>query len=243
MKLNQIIAIEKGVKARCHQELTQAHHGLQKPELLIGLVRNYTPKDAEGDRFPNEEKRVQVHAEEMIRRTAELLTELFDVTATKDVTNCSARADVVVNGQKLIEQAPVSYLLFLEKQLVDIHTFVKKLPVLDPNYVWSYDQARGCMVTSPSESFKTKKVLKNHVKAVATDRHPEQVEVFTEDVVIGTWTTTLLSGALPADRVRQLLDRVEELQKAVKLAREEANMTAATKQEVGGAIFSYLFGK
>ncbi|MFF4013550.1 hypothetical protein [Streptomyces sp. NPDC001843] len=29
-KLNQIIAVEEGVKSKAHQDLTAAHHGLQK---------------------------------------------------------------------------------------------------------------------------------------------------------------------------------------------------------------------
>ncbi|GAA2960749.1 hypothetical protein GCM10010446_52830 [Streptomyces enissocaesilis] len=33
-KLNQIIAVEKGVKAKAQQDLTAAHHGLRKPALL-----------------------------------------------------------------------------------------------------------------------------------------------------------------------------------------------------------------
>ncbi len=36
-RLNQIIAVEKGVKSRSFQELTEAHHALQKPALLTGI--------------------------------------------------------------------------------------------------------------------------------------------------------------------------------------------------------------
>ena len=32
-KLNQIIAVEKGVKSRAFQELTESHHAAQKPAL------------------------------------------------------------------------------------------------------------------------------------------------------------------------------------------------------------------
>lgn len=244
MKLNQVIAVEKGVKSRCHQELTQAHHGLQKPELLQGIARTYTPKDDDGDKFPDESTRVQVRAEDVVQQSGIILQELFDVTATKDWANCEARADVVLsNGEKILEKVPVAYLLFLEKQLVDLHTFVKKLPVLDAAFDWNYDSKVDCMATSPTESLKTKKVPRNHVKAAATDKHPAQVEVYHEDVVVGTWKTTKFSGALEAKRVKQLVNRVEELQKAVKSAREQANMTDVTQQTVGATVFAYLFGK
>src|SRR3712207_71454 len=96
-KLNQIIAVEKGIKSRSFQELTDAHHALQKPSLLAGIARTYRPKDEEGEQLPPESTRVQVRAEDIIRQTAEIMTRLFDITATKDWTNCKARADVVVD--------------------------------------------------------------------------------------------------------------------------------------------------
>src|SRR5947209_20224941 len=131
MKLNQVIAIEKGTKSRSLQDLTEAHHNLQKTTLLAGISRTYRPKDEEGEQFPPESTRVQIRAEDVIRSTSETLTKLFDVVATKDWANCSAKADVIINGNVLLSQVPATYLLFLEKQLVDLHTFIKKLPVLD----------------------------------------------------------------------------------------------------------------
>ncbi len=141
-RLNQIIAIEKGVKARSHQRLTEAHHALQKPALLSGISRTYRSKDEEGEQLPPEATRVQAKAEDIIRSTVDILGELFDVTATKDYANCKARADVVVDGKVLLTGAPVTYLLFLEKQLVDMNTFIKKLPVLDASESWTFDPPR-----------------------------------------------------------------------------------------------------
>src|SRR4051812_43461495 len=222
-RLNQIIAVEKGVKSRSFQELTDAHHALQKPTLLAGISRTYRPKDEEGEQLPAESTRVQVKAEEIIRQTAGILTRLFDVTATKDWTNCVARADVVVDGEPLLREVPVSYLLFLEKQLVDLLTFVRKLPVLDAAEAWSYDSSADCYATEPTQTTRTKKLPRNHVKAEATDKHPAQVEVYNEDIVVGYWKTVKFSGALPAKRVNELVEKVEKLQHAVKFAREEAN--------------------
>lgn len=240
-KLNQIIAVEKSVKGRAHGEITEAYQQLQKPALLAGIARNYRPKDEEGERLPPEATRVQLRTEEMIKRASAALTELLDVTATKDWANCEARADVVVDGSVLIAKAPVTYLLFLEKQLVDIHTFLKKLPVLDPSESWIFDAAQNCYATEAVETVRTKKVPRNHVKAEATEKHPAQVEVYYEDITVGYWRTVKFSGALPARRVAELTERVEKLQRAVKFAREEANNHEVTQQKVGEAVFGFLF--
>ncbi|WP_344620071.1 hypothetical protein [Dactylosporangium salmoneum] len=241
-KLNQIIAVEKGVKSRSFQDLTEAHHVLQKPALLAGISRTYRPKDEEGEQLPPESTRVQVKAEEVLRQTGTILTRLFDVTATKDWTNCVARADVVVDGTPLLRDVPVSYLLFLEKQLADVLTFVRKLPVLDAAETWVYDASADTYATEPTQTTRTKKIPRNHVKAEATEKHPAQVEVYYEDVVIGYWKTIKFSGALPAKRVNELVERVEKLQAAVKFAREEANAVEVVEQETGEKVFRYLFG-
>ncbi|CAO0825095.1 putative protein OS=Streptomyces microflavus OX=1919 GN=Smic_16870 PE=4 SV=1 [Streptomyces microflavus] len=89
---------------------------------------------------------------------------------------------------------------------------------------------------------RTKKVPRNQLKAEATEKRPAQVKVSYEDIPIGYWTTVKFSGALPARRVNELLDRIEKLQQAVKFAREEANGADVTDQRVGDAVFGYLFG-
>ncbi len=240
-RLNQIIAVEKGVKSRSFEELTAAHHALQKTALLSGISRTYRPKDEEGEVLPPESTRVQAKAEDINRQTIEIMTRLFDVVATKDWTNCKARADVVVDGKTLLSQVPATYLLFLEKQLVDLQTYIKKLPVLDPAESWVFDASADCWATEPVQTTKTKKIPRNHVKAEATEKHPAQVELYYEDVVVGYWKTVKFSGALPAKRVNELLERLEKLQQAVKYAREEANSIEADEQKVGEKVLKFLF--
>jgi hypothetical protein len=60
-------------------------------------------------------------------------------------------------------------------------------------------------------------------------------------VVVGHWRTIKFSGALPAKRVNELLERVERLQQAVKFAREEANDIEVEDEKVGAKVFQYLF--
>lgn len=240
-KLNQIIAIEKSIKSQTMRELTDAHQKLQKPALLSGIARTYRPLDDEGEQYPPESTRVQVQSEQVITETVDILTKLFDITATKDWSNGEARADVVIDGETILEQVPVTYLLFLEKQLTDLHTFIKKLPVLDTAEIWSFDESQDVWATEPIQTTKTKKIPRNHVKAEATSEHPAQVEVYYEDVIVGYWRTVKYSGAMPATRVSTLLNRVRALQEAVKFAREEANGLDVENQNVGEKVFEYLF--
>lgn len=110
-KLNQIIAIEKGVKTTAFQKLTDTYQLLQKNALLSGISRTYRPRDEEGEQLPPESTRVQVRSEEVIQEVTGELTRLFDVTATKEWANCEAKADVLVDGTVLLKAVPATYLL------------------------------------------------------------------------------------------------------------------------------------
>lgn len=243
-KLNQVIASEKTVKSTVHANFTRLHRDSQKAPLFAGLSRTYTPLNDEGEELPPESTKVQLTADGVIKEATDELTRLFDLVATKDYGNCKAVADIVVDGLPLVKDVPVSYLLFLEKQLVDIRTFVSKLPTLDPSENWRYDENAGYWVSDEVKTIKTKKVARTLTKWEPPSpdyTQQPQVDVINEDATIGNWHTLKFSGALPATRVKQLLERVDKLTAAVKYAREEANGIEVTDQKVGGRLFNYLF--
>jgi hypothetical protein len=95
-------------------------------------------------------------------------------------------------------------------------------------------------VTDEVRSVKTKKIPQAFVRAAATKEHPAQVDLVAEDVIIGYWKTIKMSGALPAKRIADVLERITKLQAAVKIAREEANTIQTDKCEIGKAVFAYL---
>lgn len=240
-KLNQIVAIEKGEKNKAREALTVAHRKSQQESLFLGLSRTYLPKDEEGEQLPPELQNVQLTWQDAIRELESALTRMLDVSATKDWANCTARAHVKVGTQVVLEEVPVTYLLFLEKQLVDVRTFISKIPTLDPAQTWRFDENKAIYVTEAAQTTRTKKVLKNHIKYEATEEHPAQVETYTEDVVVGTWDRVLFSGAIPAAKKKQLMGRINDLIEGVKFAREEANDVEITDVRVAKAVFEFVF--
>lgn len=240
-KLNQILAVTAGKKSQAQKALTEAYQNLQKSGLLEGISRTYKPKDDEGEYLPSEKKLVQMKVKDAIRTVSTVMSEMFDVVATQDWSNCQAKANIVVDGMTIMKDVPVTHLLFLEKQLVDLHTFVEKLPTLDLGETWHYKQDVDGYASEPYQTVKTKKVMKNHVKSEATKEHPAQVETYTEDVIVGLWTTVKFSGAIPVSEKNTILARVRKLQEAVKLSREEANSLEIILQKNSGSILKYIF--
>jgi hypothetical protein len=241
-KLNQIIAIEKDVKNKFARQETDLHRTVQIETLLNGITRTYSPRDENGETRPTEATLVQVRVEDVLKQLAKAAERVFDVTLTKEAANAEAKADIVVDGALLLENVPVTYLLFLEKQLVNLNTFVAKLPTLSPAVTWSKDENTGTYVTEPTQKVSTKKIPQSFEKSPATDRHAAQVEMYYEDKIVGDWTTVLSSGAIPQVRKSELLDRLDKLSAAVKFAREEANNTVVTDRQAAGAVFTYLLG-
>lgn len=240
-RLNQVIAVEKGIKARATQSLTELYKAVQHPALFEGFNKKYQPKEEGGEQFPPESKKIQLKAVESIKVACKTLQELFDVTLVKDRANCTARADVKVDDKIILADVPATYLLFLEKNLTDLHTFVSKLPVLDSAEEWQFDKEQQVYRTEPTSTVRTKKVQKALVLYHATDKHPAQTQLITEDETIGHWLQTKFSGAIAVAEKERLVNKIEKLQRAVKFAREEANNAGVTEVDTS-PVFDWLLG-
>lgn len=241
LKLNQILAIEKGEKSSSYAALNALHKKGQKADLYDGFRKSFLPLNEDDITFPDESKHVQVKANDIIATVRSALAEYWDLAASKDFANTEAKADVVVDGEILIKGAPPTFLLFLEKQLSDLTTLVGAMPTLDPGEAWTYDANAGLFKTESTRTAKTRKVQKAIVLYDATEHHPAQTQLITEDAIVGHWTTIKHSGAFTEARKAQLLERLALLSKAVKTAREEANSTSAERQSVAAPVFNYLF--
>lgn len=239
-KLNQIVAVVNGKKTEAQKAITEVHRK-SNVELFNGLVRRYRPLDEDGEKMPDEVKHVQYTTDQALKECSEILGSLFDVVATQDYNNGNAISDVVVDGTIILQDVPVTYLLFLEKQLTDVGTFISKLPTLDSGESWTKDPNTGYYVSNSYETMRNKKVLQHKVLYEATPQHPAQIEKWTEDVPVGKYVNTKYSGAISATDKKKLQDKLRKLQDAVKFAREQANNIEISNVKVGDKIFSYLF--
>jgi hypothetical protein len=243
-KLNQINALVTGRKSDTEKAVTEIYKLIQKEALFNGFERGYKPHDEEqGERLPPESQKVQQEARKLIDLTRAKWTELWDLTLTQDTGNQLAKADILVDGKAVLKGVPVTNLLFLEKQVNDVETFIAKLPTPDPAEEWTYDPAIGLLRGRPNQSVRTKKEPTRFEKAPATKEHPAQVEILYIDIPVGTWTKIQYSGALPADEKNAILARLRKLKDAIKVAREQANLTETEPRKAGDSLFAYILGE
>lgn len=240
-QLHQVLAAEKTIKDVTHRVVTAAYQSIQKPAMLVGQTRNYRPMHDDGVQLPPEVTRVQLKATDVIDEVARAMTSLLDVVLTHETANQQASADVEVDGMVLVSKAPVSYLLFLEKQLTDLQTFITKLPVLDPAEDWEWDLNTSSYRTAVTSNLRREKRPVVLVKYQATDKHPAQTEIYNEDVAVGYWDTIKESGALPQTAVNQMWQRVTTLLQATRVARQKANSIETTSLVAGRRVLNYVF--
>jgi hypothetical protein len=243
-KLNQINAIVTARKGEAEKTVTELYKLIQKEQLFAGRERTYRPLDeVNGQKLPPESQRVQQRVDDLIRQAREKWTEVWNLVFTQDGGNQRAKADVVVDGKTVLADVPVTFLLYLDKQVNDLETFVSKLPTPDPAEEWAHDPNTGLLRGKASESLRTSKEPTVIVKYEATEEHPAQTELFTKDVPVGTWTQILYSGCIPAERKNAILARVRKLQDAIKVAKEQANLLDVERQKAGETILGFVFGE
>ena len=145
-KLNQIIAVEKGIKSRSFQELTEAHHGAAEAGAAGGHLAHLPPEgrggraaaagiDAGADQGGRHHPPDRRRPDQALRRDRDQGLDQLQGPGRRGGRR----------RRRCSRDVPVTYLLFLEKQLVDLHTFVKKLPVLDASETWVFDASADCL--------------------------------------------------------------------------------------------------
>jgi len=243
-KLHQILAVENGSRAQAEKDKTEIYRKLKKSELLEGQYNEYQPVKEDGEKLPTERQILQARAPELLKDLFELVERIFDLVATRDYGNMKTKADVILeDGTVLFKDAPTHFLIWVEKQLDDLHTVIAGLPILPPDIEWVYDENQNCYRNKQEvKTHKTAKIAYPLLLHPATDKHPAQVVEKVRDETVGYWTKIRYHGGLPADKVKAAKDRVEALQKAVKFAREKANEVEVEQKKVGGEILKYIFG-
>lgn len=241
-RLNQVIATEMDAKDQFAKALNEAAANLSNMPLLTGEVRDYQRKNDEGDEQPSREAHPHWSAKTILEGMESSMTRYFDLVAAKDWADTKARGSVVVDGTPIIENAPVSHLLWLERQLTELLKLFGKIPTYDATKRWTLDDKVGYYRSAPVETVSTKKIRKALTLAKATKEHAEQAIPIDEDVQVGTWTTVHETGTMSPAEKRGFIERTEKLIAEVKHAREEANLTETEDHKVGDAVYKYLLG-
>jgi hypothetical protein len=245
--LHEILAVEGDREGNAKRLMVEAQQTFEnKPNLFTGSLKSTRMFDENSPVVPDEHVSMVTTVGEKLDYLAKAVGSYFNVVFQKDEANQRAMADVVVNGNIIVKDAPVTWLLGMETKLRDLRKVLERIPTLQPGVYWEpdpgHEKANVFRTKHPVSRFKTMKVPMHKVLYEATDRHPAQIETWNEMANIGEITETTWTGMVsPADKAA-ILGRMDQLIQGVKKARQRANATEVKPSDVGEKIFDFLIG-
>lgn len=248
-KLHEVLAVEgdkEGIAKKIVNETGNVFRN--KHNLFLGGTKTLKMDQAgheSAEAAAAEVNEVVTTVNERLAYTRGAVEQWFDVVLTKEITNQSAKADLVVDGQVIVADAPATFLLGLEAKLKALRAVYDEIPTLAPGIIWEKDEVAGRGIyrsKNPDVRAKTAKVPQFKVLYDATDKHPAQIERWNEEVVVGKFVTTAQSAMMPASQKAELLARMDKLIQATKQARMRANNVDIVDSKVGENLFNYIHG-
>jgi hypothetical protein len=245
-KLHELLAVEgklEGQSKKVVGDLTQTFH--KKRHHFEEKTVVFTP-NAEGERTVTEaQSDIQTTVDKELKWVTDHLTNSLDASYQVAETNTQARADIILtDGTIVAKNVPATALLELEKRVSEIADLLKNIPTLDPAKGFSPDTARGDGYFQAREVTKgrTKKVNKPIVLYDATENHPAQTQIVTEDVEVGKIQEQEWSSLFTPAKKSALINKAEVLERAVRQARSRANeqpvdQTKTIAKQILSAIF------
>lgn len=247
-KLHELLAVEDSLLTKFKKMLEEGVSTFSSKEHLFNgrTIRQescFQETDAEYKEFPNttQTNPVQETVPGKLQYIAAAATEYFDSVASKDATNCGARADLELNGQVLLTNVPATTLLFIENKFKSIRNLIESIKTLDQAKVWTKATDEDNVFVGPEISKVVKVTIKKPTIVVQqTDKHPAQVTILDEHRIVASTATVERSGLITSATKSNLMRRCDEIISAAKQARQRANNIEITKTKVGDTLFNYL---
>ena len=247
-KLHELLAAEADLEKTAKVIISEAKNTFDKKanlfkgsrRVLKALSDQYQEME---DKFVPEEVEMEDTVPGKLAYVLEHVGAYWDATFQKESTNQEADADVMIDGEVIFEAAPVTFLLGMEKKLKFIRDMFLSIPTLDPGVRWVKDEKMGKDVwklEEPQIKYKTKNEIVHKVLYDATDKHPAQIEKWTEQKEVAKYEYMVWSGMISSAKKAELIQRVDKLLIAVKEARMRANQEEVKGGNVAEKIFKYL---
>lgn len=176
---------------------------------------------------------------------ATVVAKYYDVNLQKETTNQTAKADLIIDGVVIGNDIPAVYLLGMETKLKAWRTVLEAIPTMAPGVDWVPAPETGMYVyrsKDVSHDVKTAKTVEHKVQVQPNPNIPCTFVAIDINKNIGEYTESLSTGMIFSADKAKLIERLDNLLKAVKQARMRANDVELVKCSIGDNIMSYLFG-
>lgn len=246
-KLHEILAVESNLEGQMNKVRAELAATFEKKRHLFEEKRVTFRPLAENEAAVTEaQSDIQSTVPKELEWVSKFFVKALDASFQIAEANTEARADITLEDAEsttvLVPSVPATTLLELEKRMAELQHLLSTIPTLDPAKGFRPDPARTHIFEArPVTKARTRKVNKPVVLYEATDKHPAQVQLASEDVVIGTIYEQEWSGLLTPAQKGDLLARVDALIRAIRQARARANSTEVdTSKRIGAKLLRYV---
>lgn len=246
-KLHELLAIESNLEGQMNKTRAELVNTFEKKRHLFEEKRVTFRPLAEGEPEVTEaQSDIQSTVPKELDWISNFIIKALDASYQVAEANTKARADVVLDDEDedsvILNNVPATTLLELEKRMAEVHHLLSAIPTLDPAKGFTLDLNRTHVYQArPVTKNRTKKVNKPVVLYDATDKHPAQVQLVTEDVPVGTIYEQEWSGLITPAQKAEFLARIETLIRAIRRARSRANEQEVDKsRKIGAALMRYV---
>lgn len=242
-KLHEVLSVEPDLKAAAMRAMNNIKALFSSGQgRFVGQVRRYRPLEEDGPTFADDSTSLSTTVMAELAEFLKPYGRWMDAALQKEITNRETGANIVIDGKVVLGNMTAPSLLNIESKLAELRSIYTAIPTNDPAEQWDWDKANGCYIAGPKVTYRGRKVRKSHVLYEATPEHPAQVESYTEDIRVGQWDSMLYSGMITPTNKREILERLDNLIRATKQARQRANNIDATTDEYADALFAYING-
>ncbi len=247
-KLHELLAVEGPLKAQADKTRGELMHTFDKKVHHFGeKIVTVFPLHETQPPVIEEQLDLQTTVQKELAWIADLWSKAINGAYAVATANTTAKADVILEDGKtvLLKDVPSTALLELLKRGAEIQELVTKIPTLDPTkgFVLDKDRGNGIYKAREDNKTRTKKELQPLILYAATKEHPAQVKEMSVDVPVAKIQTQQWSGLITPAQKSDMLDRAEQLNRALKSALSRANSLDVAKSDikVGQILLSYVF--
>lgn len=246
-KLHELLAVNKTLNSQSDILQKESEKTFAKDSLFAGLHRTLTMFDAERENEGGvtDNQVVTTTVDENLKYLLPFVAKAWDAEASREKTNTTAMADVVVEGTVLLKDVPAQMLLALEANLAKIRRTYLQIKTTAPGINWiPADELRAGVMKfdKPEEAIKAETISEPVVLYEATKEHPAQVQIGQKRVAVGKYQKLEYTGLItPADKAARIA-RIDQLILAVKQAKQRANCATVIDVKVGKTLFNYING-
>lgn len=244
-KLHELLAAEKGRNEAWNALRDETTAKFAKDHFFQGQIKTLkmiedTPANQALEASAREDKAMQTTVWATLDYAFKLFAQAEDIQLQKNLTNATAKADLMFEGRVLASGLPIDELLGLESRLAKIRTMILAMPTLDASKHWSWDPQNNCWVAPEEHTTKTDKKTYPVVLYEATEKHPANVKEAVKDEVVGKFTLLRRSGCATAVQKSDMILVIDELIAECKKARQRANNVDVVPGTIGMTLVNLI---